>query len=388
MQVSLPAKMSYNMPTIHPTRILFPNADFVTSSEVFFTEVKEHFPTFRDHGFFMDSEKPVLCVYKAANDHEEHFGVFGAISLDDVEKGDVIGHEDTLAEKEQIMLQLIMEREALIKPVLLTYHDEGGLVKSLKNIAAASSPSYQFSYNNYSHAIWIVDQKDVIQNIQEHLLSEAAKFYIADGHHRTSTSLIIRNRFKKLYKNEPDKLIPYEQLFCAVFPMSQLDIHDFNRKVAGLNGLSDIAFIAALSNLFTIKKLKAGRKPKKRHEITMFIKGEWFSLAWRKSIIDSLPSRGASRLDVAMLNKMVLQDIIGIEDVRTDKRVTYIEGTAGIAPLESPAEFGDEFVSFCLYPVSFQQFIEISDTDEVLPPKSTWFVPRIHNGLVVMPYAT
>lgn len=375
------------MPSIHATRILFPNTDFVTSSEVFFSEVKEHFPTFRDHGFFMDSEKPVLCVYNATNDHEQHIGVFGAISLDDVDEGNVIGHEETLAEKEQIMLQLIMEREALIKPVLLTYHDEGGLVKALKKITASSKSSYQFNYNGYTHAIWIVDQKNDIKNIQEHLQSEASKFYIADGHHRTSTSLIIRNRFRKVYKNEPEKLLPYEQLFCAVFPMSQLDIHDFNRKVAGLNGLSDIAFIALLSNLFTIKKLKSGRKPKNRHEITMFIKGEWFSLKWRQSIIDSLPSEGAARLDVAMLNKLVIQDIIGIEDVRTDKRVTYIEGPAGIEPLESPAEFGNEFVSFCLFPVSFEQFIEISDTDAILPPKSTWFVPRIHNGLVVMPYS-
>ncbi len=373
------------MAIIHPVRILFPNMDLVTSGEVFFAEVKEHFPAFRDHGFFLDSERPVLCIYRASNQHEQHLGIFGAIAMDDVDSGKVIGHESTLAEKEQIMLQLIMERNALIKPVLLTYPDQGRLVNELQQIIDQRDCSFSFSLNDFEHAVWVIEDLSLLSKVQSALDSEASKYYIADGHHRTSTTDIIRKRFRKLYHDQPHKLEPYNFLFCAVFPMSQLDIHDFNRKVSGLNGLSDIAFMALLSSICNIERLDIPRKPLHQHEITMFLKDEWFSLVWKEEIIRQ-QSQAADKLDVSLLNNYVLHNILGISDVRSDKRVTYVEGPAGIEVLETPVDFAETTVSFCLYPVNFSQFIEISDSSQILPPKSTWFVPRIHNGLVVMPY--
>jgi len=230
------------------------------------------------------------------------------------------------------------------------------------------------------HTFWEVNEGTTIQQLQNHFLNHVPHTYIADGHHRTSTSALMNKRMQGKEINKE-----YDLLLSAFFPTSEIEIHDYNRVVEGLNDCSLTTFMARLSQLFEIEVMEDSRKPKEKHEIVMFLNREWFQLRWKKHILEAYKKNGVI-LDANLLDEKVLRDILGIQDIRTDVRIKYVEGPKGLSELRVKTIKNENRVAFCLYPVQLTDLIQIVNEGKTMPPKSTWFEPRMRNGLIVHEY--
>ena len=244
-----------------------------------------------------------------------------------------------------------------------------------------NDPEYDFTANDgFGHHFWVIRDKAVNDRIIE-LFADIPSTYVADGHHRTAAAALVGNERKK---NNPNHTGDEEyNFFLAVhFPDDQLTIIDYNRVVKDLYGLSNEEFLAKLSEVFTIEdKGSEIYKPQMLHEFSMYLDGKWYALKAKEGTFDDSDPIGV--LDVTILSKHVLDNILGIKDLRRDKRIDFVGGIRGLGELEKRVDSGEMKVAFALYPVSMQQLIDIADTDNIMPPKTTWFEPKLRSGLVI-----
>jgi len=367
---------------IEPFRAVFPNLDYVASPDEFFGTVKEKYTAYRDSGFFVKSAQEAIYLYSIKSKLRSYTGLIVCNNIHDFIDGKIKKHENTLAAKEQQQMHLMIARGACVKPVLLTYPRVNEISQLMENFSKELTPLYSvtFEKDQQKHTIWEIKNGKDIDKIQKLFAKKVPFSYIADGHHRTSTTALLYERMKEKKPNAN-----YDLLLSVYFPSDQLSIFDYNRVVEALDEVSVSVFMAKISKYFDIEILDKAIKPRQKHEIIMFLNKEWFSLRWKDQVLEEYKDNEVI-LDANLLDEKVLTGIIGIEDVRTDLRIQYVEGPKGLKAIRSKTLKDKTKVGFLLFPVELNDLITIADANKVMPPKSTWFEPRIKNGLLVQEY--
>ena len=364
---------------IKPFQAVYPNFNYIASPDSFFSNVKYDYPEYKRNGFFNKTAQEAIYIYRIQGPERSYTGLIACADINDYLEGHIKQHEDTLRDKEQQQMHLMIRRNAIVKPVLLTYYGVPEINELIAEYTAVYEPFYEteFSAEQCTHTFWEVHQGVAIQAFQNLFRTKVPHTYIADGHHRSSTVALMHER-QKAHRGD-DK---FGLLLSAFFPMDELEVHDYNRVVEGLSDCSMTTFMAKLSHIFEIEILDGPARPSKKHDIVLFINREWFLLHWKAEVLKQ-HSHEDIVLDASLLDQRVLKDILGIADVRTDQRVKYVEGPKGLEEIRARSIKNENRVAFILYPVALSELIEVSDAGKSMPPKSTWFEPRIKNGLIV-----
>lgn len=364
---------------IRPFRAAFPDLDYITSSDSFFRGIKEAFPEYVQSGLYKHTNEEAMYIYRLRNDDRAFMGIVALADMDDYESGRIKRHENTLAEKEQIHLNLLLRNRAIVKPVLLTHQPAPGLNALLHAHVDECPPDFSihFEGENIQHEFWVIRDQNFIVELRRIFADEIKMSYIADGHHRSSSTLLLHEKLL----GHPEAPI-HRGLLSAFFSSEEVEIHDFNRIVDVFSEMTPSHFMARISAVVDIEVLEQQVKPTQKHELTMYLNREWYRLRWKPDVL-AAHANPVVTLDAQLLNDLILRDIIGVRDVRTDSRILYIPGIYGLDAFRSEVHKHDHQVGFCLYPVMIEEMMRLSDTGEVLPPKSTWFLPRLKNGILV-----
>jgi uncharacterized protein (DUF1015 family) len=310
------------------------------------------------------------------------YGIVGCASVDDYMNGKIKKHELTRPDKEQDRMVHIKTNNANIEPVFLTYPAVKEIDTIVKKIVKKEKPEYDFTAEDgFGHHFWVIRNPET-NGLLEQLFAEKVPFtYVADGHHRTAAAALVGK--EKREKNPGHKGTEEYNYFLAVhFPDNQLRIMDYNRTIKDLNGLSEEDFLTKIEKGFELKE-KGSKiyRPKKLHNLSMYLGGRWYSLKARKDTYDDNDPIGM--LDVTILTNQVLVPILDILDLRRSKRIDFVGGIRGFGELKQRVDSGEMKVAFALYPVSMKQLIVIADSGNIMPPKTTWFEPKLRSGLVI-----
>lgn len=358
---------------------VYPNLDYITSPDLFFNTVREEYPEHKASGIYNRASREGMYVYRIAERGRSFTGVVACADIQDYYDGRIKKHEHTLAAKEQQQLNLIMRRQAVIKPVLLTYPPVEAIEKLLDSITRSEKPfmTVQFEEQEEVHTLWEILDGQLLRQLQDLFDKEVPFTYIADGHHRSSTMALMHRRLE----GDQNSGQAYTSLLSAFFASSELQILEFNRIVEILQEISPSMLMARLAQIADIEILDGPTQPRRKHEVALLLNKEWYMLRWKGSILD-LYRQEVVVLDVQLLNELIFERILGIQDVRTDERVRYADGRQGIESLRERVIKDDNRIGFALYPIEMQDFMAVADAGQVLPPKSTWFEPRMRNGLL------
>lgn len=354
----------------------FPIEDLITSPESFFSSIKYQYREYRANGVYRDGTKTGYYIYRIKSQHGIHTGLICSTSVNDLHDNKIRMHEKTLSHKEQQMMHLLMQRKALVKPVLLGYHPNDGIDELLNSILETYSPEVDITFENgEEHAIWSVYEESYKSKIEKSFkgLKEA---YVGDGHHRTTTVSLLNSSTELGIEAKK-----YSHLLTAYFPFNNLQIWDFNRVVDITEIMSSSELIALLSQFFNIKKVAKAQKPQNKHEVTFFIDDIWYSMVWKKKYTHN---KKKEILDSALINKYVFKKILKIEDVRVDNRIKYYGGTDPISKIIKQAKKYKRGIGICIFPISIKELTSTADKGKTLPPKSTWFVPRLKSGIIAI----
>ena len=364
---------------IRPFQAIYPNTDYIASNDSFFGTVKEEYVSYKESGFFNKASQESVYIYRIQSPTRNHTGLVACADINEYLKGNIKKHENTLAATEQRQMYLMMNRKAIVKPVLLIYPKVKKLNELFERHMEENDPFYSihFEAENATHLLWEVNDGNTIEKIQQLFEKKIPETYIADGHHRCAASALLYSRIKKKKKANP-----YENLLTAFFPEDQLEIFDYNRIVDASGEITLTQFMAKLSKVFEIDMIDEPMKPKRKHEIVMFLNKEWFLLKWRSEVLEEYKNQDIV-LDASLLDDKVLKNILGILDVKTDTRIKYVSGTEGIETVRAKTLKSESRVAFCLYPAQMSDLLATADSGGVMPPKSTWFEPRMKNGLIV-----
>ena len=341
--------------------------------------VKNKFNEFKNEGVFIEDQKPKLYLYQQQKDEFVFTGIICASSINDYLNGVVKIHEQTIARREEMFKDYLNITGFNAEPVLLTYPDQSG-VNDILETYIKSRPEYEFTTTNRStHRLWIIQDENDIQTLQD-IFEKVDALYIADGHHRSASSALLCQQRRE---ENPDYTGSESFNYCMSYliPESQLRILDFNRIVKDLNGLSTEEFITSISKTYKVEKRDNSFIPIKKNEIGMYIQDNWYSLTSNDSSFDK--TNCVKKLDPAILSNNILSPILGIHDLRTDKRLSFIDGTLGKSALESAVNSGDYVVAFLLKPIGVQQLKDVADAKESMPPKSTYIEPKLRSGLLI-----
>ena len=341
----------------------------------------ENFRAWQQRGWLKRDPKEMYYVYAQTMDGRTQYGLVLCAHTDDYASGVIKKHELTRRDKEDDRMVHVRIQNANIEPVFFAYKDNAEL-NAIVAKAAAGEPEYSFvDENGFTHAFWLIGDDAVIARITEIFTKDVDAFYVADGHHRTAAAA--RVGAEKRAQNPGHTGNEEYNFFMAVcFPESQLKIIDYNRVVKDLNGLDKAQFLDALSKDFEVApKGAAVCHPQALHNFSMYLDGEWYSLTAKPGRYDDSDPIGV--LDVTILSNLVLDKILGIKDLRTDKRIDFVGGIRGLGELSRRVDSGEMKVAFALYPVSMDQLIRIADTGNIMPPKTTWFEPKLRSGLAI-----
>jgi uncharacterized protein (DUF1015 family) len=368
---------------LHITRaeIDLPAGTDVHSEEVYKKSV-ENFNLWQKKGWLLQDQAPYYYIYAQTMAGRTQYGIAACASVDDYLNGVIKKHELTRPDKEQDRMVHVRVNNANIEPVFFTYPAVKAIDTIVKKIVKKEKPEYDFtSEDGFGHHFWVVKSPETISQIQK-LFSEKVPFtYVADGHHRTAAAALVGK--EKREKNPAHNGTEEYNFFLAVhFPDDQLRIIDYNRTIKDLNGLSNEEFLKKLETGFVIRE-KGTKvfKPRRLHNFSMYLGGKWYSLAAKKGTYDDNDPIGV--LDVTILNNLVLAPVLDIQDLRRSKRIDFIGGIRGLGELKKRVDSGDMKVAFALYPVSMKQLITIADSGNIMPPKTTWFEPKLRSGLVI-----
>jgi uncharacterized protein (DUF1015 family) len=356
---------------IQPFEATLPKTSMINAPDSFFTQVKEQYKSLSQAGYFHKETTKSFYVYRIEGPHGKHTGLLVALPVQDYLDGNVLKHEQTIAIKESKTTKLVVDRGAMIKPVVLAYRPVESINLLLAEIIAEGKISHSITLRSGKHTFWGISDVNTIGKLQTYFAQHVPEMYIADGHHRVAGAANLYTQTQQ-----------HEYILSALFATSELHIWDYNRIVEGFNNQTALSIMAKLGSVCHIEALTAAAAPTQKHELTMCIEGQWFLLKWRSEITENTETI-ADSLDATLLNMHILNPILGITDIRTDNRVSYCEGVRGLSDL---AQRGNRIptVSFALFPVSTDDFLNLADSNESMPPKSTWFEPRIKNGLIAM----
>ena len=348
----------------------------------------ENFKLWKERGWLVREDKEKYYVYAQTMGKRTQYGIVLCAHTDDYANGIIKKHELTRKDKEDDRMVHVRIQNANIEPVFFAFKDNAELGEIITR-TAKGEPEYKFvDENKFTHTFWVIDDDAVNARITEIFTKEVDAFYVADGHHRTAAAARVGAE-KKAQNPHHTGNEEYNYFMAVCFPQSQLAIIDYNRVVKDLNGFSEEEFLKALEADFDVAlatKPRCGRPakpyaPAALHNFSMYLSDKWYSLTAKPGRYDDNDPIGV--LDVTILSNLVLDKILGIKDLRTDKRIDFVGGIRGLGELSRRVDSGEMKVAFALYPVSMDQLIRIADTGNIMPPKTTWFEPKLRSGLAI-----
>ena len=365
--------------------IIKPEIDFPEGTDEHDPKVYEkaaqNFQMFQDKGWLVQDGKERYYIYAQTMNDKTQYGLVVCAYVDDYMTGKIKKHELTRRDKEEDRMKHVRVNNANIEPVFFAYPDN----KDVDAIVAKytkGAPEYDYTaeLDGFRHTFWIIDDDADIQRITE-LFAAMPAMYIADGHHRSAAAALVgAEKAKQNPNHRGDE--EYNFFMAVCFPANQLTIIDYNRVVKDLNGLSDEEFLKKLSEDFIVEKKGAEIfKPSRLHEFSLYLGGNWYSLVAKPGTYNDNDPIGV--LDVTISSNLILDKILGIKDLRSDKRIDFVGGIRGLGELKKRVDSGEMKVALALYPVSMKQLIDIADTGNIMPPKTTWFEPKLRSGLVI-----
>ena len=349
------------------------------SQEVYDQAVK-NFKSWQEKGWLVQDSKPCYYIYAQTMNGKTQYGLVLCAHTDDYSEGKIKKHELTRKDKEDDRMVHVRIQNANIEPVFFSYPDNAE-INAIVRKYTAGKPEYDFTAEDgFGHHFWVIDDDNTVRRITE-IFKDIPAFYVADGHHRTAAAARVGAE-KRTGNPDHTGNEEYNYFMAVAFPESQLTIIDYNRVVKDLNGLTAEEFLKALEEDFIVeKKGKEICKPEHLHNFSMYLGGEWYSLEAREGRYDDSDPIGV--LDVTILSDLVLDKILGIKDLRTDKRIDFVGGIRGLGELSKRVDSGEMAVAFALYPVSMKQIVDIADSGNIMPPKTTWFEPKLRSGLAI-----
>ncbi|ETK09575.1 SpoOJ/ParA/ParB/repB family protein [Tannerella sp. oral taxon BU063 isolate Cell 6/7/9] len=365
--------------------IIKPEIDFPEGTDEHDPKVYEkaaqNFQMFQDKGWLVQDGKERYYIYAQTMNGKTQYGLVVCAYVDDYMTGKIKKHELTRRDKEEDRMKHVRVNNANIEPVFFAYPDN----KDVDAIVAKytkGTPEYDYTaeLDGFRHTFWIIDDDADIQRITE-LFAAMPAMYIADGHHRSAAAALVgAEKAKQNPNHRGDE--EYNFFMAVCFPANQLTIIDYNRVVKDLNGLSDEEFLKKLSEDFIVEKKGTEIfKPSHLHEFSLYLGGNWYSLVAKPGTYNDNDPIGV--LDVTISSNLILDKILGIKDLRSDKRIDFVGGIRGLGELKKRVDSGEMKVALALYPVSMKQLIDIADTGNIMPPKTTWFEPKLRSGLVI-----
>ncbi len=343
-------------------------------SQIVYDKAKENLDAFISRNILFHENKACYYIYQLIMNGKSQTGLVCCSSVDDYEKGKIKKHEFTRPEKEQDRINHIKTTGAQTGNVFLAYKNVDAIDTLISDWKSSHSPVYDFvADDNIQHSIWIINDDKTIKSVSDLFKKQVPATYIADGHHRAASAAKVRKALGEDATNGSNYFL------TTLFPSNQLYIMDYNRVVKDLNGLSDEDFLKKVSEKFTIEKAPKAVVPSQLHEFGMYLNKQWYKLTSKENTYTTDP---IGILDVSILQDNLLDPVLGIKDQRTDKRIDFVGGIRGLGELEKRVNSGEMAVAINLYPVSIQQLFDIADTGNVMPPKSTWFEPKLRDGLL------
>lgn len=337
----------------------------------------EQFEKFQKNGWLLQDEQENYYLYAQTMNGKTQYGIVLCAHVDDYMNGNIKKHELTRRDKEDDRMKHVRITNANIEPVFLAFRHNDVLAELIKKYAA-QEPVYHFKapVDGFIHQFWVIDNKEDQDAITEEF-SKMDSLYIADGHHRSAAAArVCAEKGEKEGRGEHD----YYMAVC--FPAEQLTILDYNRVVKDLNGLSEEDFLKALEKNFTVAcKGEENYRPQKMHEFSLYVGGKWYSLEAKPGTFNENDPIGV--LDVDISSRLILDEILNIKDLRSDKRIDFVGGLRGLGELKRRVDSGEMKMALALYPVSMQQIMDIADSGNIMPPKATWFEPKLRSGLVI-----
>ena len=365
--------------------IIKPEIDFPIGTDehdpAVYDKAVENFKMFQQKGWLVQDDKENYYVYAQTMNGKTQYGLVVGAYVPDYMNGVIKRHELTRRDKEEDRMKHVRVNNANIEPVFFAYPDNAEL-DSIVAKYTAREPEYDFIApgDGFGHTLWVIDEKDDIDRITA-LFADMPALYIADGHHRSAAAALVGA--EKAAQNPNHKGDEEYNYFMAVcFPASQLTIIDYNRVVKDLNGLTAEQFLKALEKDFIVEeKGESIYKPSSLHNFSLYLAGKWYSLTAKPGTYDDNDPIGV--LDVTISSNLILDEILGIKDLRSDKRIDFVGGIRGLGELKKRVDSGEMAIALALYPVSMKQLMDIADTGNIMPPKTTWFEPKLRSGLVI-----
>lgn len=364
--------------------IIKPEIDFVEGTDEHAPEVYEravaNFNAFQERGWLVQDEKEHYYIYAQTMDGRTQYGIVIAANVDDYLSGCIKKHELTRRDKEEDRMKHVRVNNANVEPVFFAFPDNEVLEGIIRRVTAGPA-EYDFTApDGFGHHFWVIDDDETIALITAEFAKMPA-LYIADGHHRTAAAALVgaeKARQNPAHRGDEE----YNYFLAVAFPSSHLKIIDYNRVVRDLNGLSPAEFLEKLEYKFVVEdKGTEVYRPAALHNFALYLEGRWYSLTARPGTYDDNDPIGV--LDVTISSDLILRDIIGITDLRSDKRIDFVGGIRGLGELKDRVDSGEMAFALALYPVSMEQLIAIADTGNIMPPKTTWFEPKLRSGLVI-----
>lgn len=340
----------------------------------------EHFNKFQKEGWLVEDDKENYYIYAQTMDGRTQYGFVVAAWVNDYMEGRIKKHELTRRDKEEDRMKHVRVNNANIEPVFFAFPDNDALEQIIKDVTAGT-PEYDFvAPDGFGHTLWVISDPKMIETITAEF-DKIPNLYIADGHHRSAAAALVGD---EKARNNPDHKgdEEYNYFMAVAFPASHLKIIDYNRVVRDLNGLTPEEFLDKVRENFDVEEKGTEiYHPNALHNFALYLDGKWYSLTAKEGTYDDKDPIGV--LDVTVSSDLILRDILGIHDLRSDKRIDFVGGIRGLEELQKRVDSGEMKMALALYPVTMDQLINIADTGNIMPPKTTWFEPKLRSGLVI-----
>lgn len=365
--------------------IIKPEIDFPVGTDehdpAVYEKAAENFQKFQDNGWLIQDPKEMYYVYAQTMNGHTQYGLVVCAYVDDYLNGTIKKHELTRRDKEEDRMKHVRVNNANIEPVFFAYPEDAELDAIVKKYTE-KAPEYDFvaELDGFGHSFWLIDDEEDMARITA-IFGKMPALYIADGHHRSAAAALVgAEKAQQNPNHRGDEEYNYFMAVC--FPANQLTIIDYNRVVKDLNGLSEEEFLDRVSKNFVIEEKGSGiYKPAALHNFSLYLNGKWYSLTAKPGTYDDQDPIGV--LDVTISSNLILDEILGIKDLRSDKRIDFVGGIRGLGELKRRVDSGEMNVALALYPVTMKQLMDIADTGNIMPPKTTWFEPKLRSGLVI-----
>ena len=350
-------------------------------SQPAYDKAVENFKKWQERGWLVQDPAEYYYVYAQTMDGRTQYGLVVGANVEDYLTGKIKKHELTRKDKEEDRMIHVRIQNANIEPVFFAYPDNAEINAIVENVVKSKPAEYDFvAEDGFGHHFWVIDDKKTIDKITE-IFAGIPAFYVADGHHRTAAAALVGEEKRKQNHHHTGNE-EYNYFMAVVFPESHLKIIDYNRVVKDLNGMTPEQFLEALKKDFdVVEKGTEIYKPNHLHNFSMYLGGKWYSLQAKPGTYNDSDPIGV--LDVTVLSNLVFDKLLDIKDLRTSKRIDFVGGIRGLGELKKRVDSGEMAAAFALYPVSMKQLIDIADTGNIMPPKTTWFEPKLRSGLAI-----